>query len=253
MKQIPNIFTLANLFCGALAIIFTLQSPGYIAVYNGQDYMITAPEPLYWSSLLIAIAAVIDFLDGFVARLMKAESPIGRELDSLADVVTFGVAPGMIMYQLLRAAYMQLPDAIDVSMINLSVALLIPCFGAYRLARFNIDTTPRETFTGLPIPAAGLLVASFPMILLYDPFHLTPYLQNIWILYFIILLLCYLMVSRLPMLNLKFKNLRWKENRERFLLVILVIAAIPLLRYAAVPFAFVVYILLSLLTKNRPT
>jgi CDP-diacylglycerol---serine O-phosphatidyltransferase len=250
MKQIPNIFTLANLFCGALAIIFILQSPSYISNYNGQDYVVTAPAPIYWSSVLIAIAAIIDFFDGMLARLMKAESAIGKELDSLADIVTFGVAPAMIMYELLRNAYMELPDAINVSVVNLSFALLIPCFGAYRLARFNTEKKSADYFKGLPIPVTGLLVASFPMIILFQPFHLDNYLQNIWILYGIIFLLCYLMVSGIKMINLKFRNFGWKDNWSRYLLIIIIIVSVPLLHFAAAPVDFVVYILLSLLSKK---
>lgn len=247
MKQIPNILTLANLFCGALAIIFILQSPSYIAAFNGQDYMVTAPQPVYYASVLIAIAAVIDFFDGFAARLLRVQSPIGKELDSLADVVTFGVAPGMILYQLLRSAYMQQPGAIDVNMASVAVALLLPCFGAYRLARFNTDDKPGENFVGVPIPAVGLLVASFPLIMLHNSFGLAPWLQKIWLLYLIIFLLCYLMVSTHPMISLKFKNLKFRDNLSRFVLIAAVAVSIPFLHYAVVPFAFVLYVALSLI------
>lgn len=251
MKQLPNILTLANLFCGALAIIFILQTPGYIATFNGQDYMVAAPQPVYYASILIAVAAVIDFLDGFAARLLRAQSPIGKELDSLADVVTFGVAPGMIMYQLLRSAYMQMPDAINVNIASMAVALLLPCFGAYRLARFNTDERSRNHFVGLPIPAAGLVVASFPLIMLHNPAGLAPWLQKTWVLYLVIALLCYLMISTLPMISLKFKSPGLKENLSRYLLVALSAISIPFLHYAAAPFAFALYVILSLAMPPR--
>ncbi|GAA4302592.1 CDP-alcohol phosphatidyltransferase family protein [Compostibacter hankyongensis] len=246
MKQLPNILTLANLFCGALALVFILQSPGFIASYNGEDYMITVPPPICQAVVLIGIAAVFDFFDGLAARLLKVQSPMGRELDSLADVVTFGVAPGMILYQLLRSAYMMQPGAMEVSLVNVAVALLLPCFAAYRLARFNLDERQTQHFIGVPTPAVGLLVASFPLILLYNSAGLAPWLQRVWVLYALIALLCFLMVCNLPFFSLKLKRLSWKENRLRYLFLLLTLLAIPLLKWAAVPFAFALYVALSL-------
>lgn len=246
MKQIPNILTLSNLFCGALALIFILHAPEYIAEFNGTEYMVTNPEPIYWASILVVLAGVIDFFDGFVARWLKVSSPLGKELDSLADVVSFGVVPGMILFRLLRSAYLQMPDVFDVSYFNLAPALLVPCFAAYRLGVFNLDTRQSEHFIGVPTPAVGFLVASFPLIMLYNPYNLAHWLQNIWVLYGIIFVLCYLMVSSHPMISLKFKNLSVKDNWPRFLLILLTIASIPVLRYAAVPFIFIVYVGLSI-------
>ncbi|SFW70496.1 CDP-diacylglycerol---serine O-phosphatidyltransferase [Chitinophaga sancti] len=245
MKQLPNILTLGNLFCGALAIIYILHAPQYIAEFNGHDYAVTNPEPIYWASALVVIAAIFDFLDGMAARLLKLGSPFGRELDSLADMVTFGVVPGMIFFRLLRSAYMQMPDVFDVSYINLAPALLVPCFAAFRLAKFNLDTRQSENFIGVPTPAVGLLVASFPLIMLYNPYNLAHYLQNIWVLYTMIAILCYLMVAEMPMLSMKFKNFNPAQNWPRFLIVILAILAIPVLKFATVPFIFVVYVVLS--------
>jgi CDP-diacylglycerol---serine O-phosphatidyltransferase len=253
MKQVPNILTLANLFCGALAVIFILHAPEYIATFNGADYMIVNPAPVYWASALVVLAGVFDFFDGMVARLLKVQSPMGKELDSLADVVSFGVVPGMVLFRLLRSAYMQTPDVFDVSYVNLAPALLVPCFAAYRLAKFNLDTRQSEHFIGVPTPAVGLLVASFPLIMLYNPFNLAHLLENVWILYIIIALLCYLMVSSIPMISLKFKNFSVKDNWPRFLLIALTIASIPVLGFAAVPFVFIAYILLSLVKPPKPS
>src|SRR6202042_512519 len=119
-------------------------------------------EKIYFASVFIGCAAVIDFFDGLVARLLKATSEMGKQLDSLADVVSFGVAPGLIVYEFLRMSYAQQTDGLDVNTLLLLPAFLIPCAGAYRLARFNIDTSQSYGFKGVPIPAAGLLVASFP-------------------------------------------------------------------------------------------
>ncbi|WP_343703377.1 CDP-alcohol phosphatidyltransferase family protein [Chitinophaga sp.] len=251
MKQVPNILTLSNLFCGALAIIFILHAPEYIAEFNGREYTVTNPEPIYWASGLVVLAGIIDYFDGFVARLLKVASPLGRELDSLADVVTFGVVPGMILFRLLRSAYLRMPDVFDVSYINLAPALLVPCFAAYRLAVFNLDTRQSENFIGVPTPAVGFLVASFPLIMLNNSFNLAHWLENIWVLYAIIFALCYLMVSSHPMISLKFKNLGLKDNWPRFLLIALSIAVIPVLGFAAVPFIFIVYVGLSLLVPPK--
>lgn len=251
MKQIPNILTLSNLFCGTLAIIFILHAPEYIAEFNGTEYTVTNPAPVYWASALVVLAGIIDFFDGFVARLLKVSSPLGKELDSLADVVSFGVVPGMILFRLLRSAYLQTPDVFDVSYFNLAPALLVPCFAAYRLAVFNLDTRQSEHFIGVPTPAVGFLVASFPLIMLYNPYNLAQLLENVWVLYGIIAVLCYLMVSAHPMISLKFKNFSVKDNWPRFLLVLLTLASIPLLRYAAVPFVFIAYVGLSLLVPPK--
>lgn len=253
MKQLPNILTLCNLFCGALGIIFVLYAPEYRAEINGTDYTVITPEPIYWASILVVIAGVFDFFDGMAARLLKVQGPMGKELDSLADMVTFGVLPGMMLYRLLRSAYYQLPDVFDVSIFNLAPALLVPCFAAYRLAKFNIDTRQSEHFIGVPTPAAALLVASFPMIVLFNPFNLAHWLQNIWVLYAIIGLLCYLMIAEIPMISLKFKNKSIADNWPRFLLIGLTIVGIPLLKFATVPFIFIVYVLLSLIVPPKTT
>lgn len=245
MKHLPNLLTLANLFFGALAIVFTLHAPSFISAYQGQEYMVTAPPPIYWASVMMGIAAVCDFLDGFAARLLKVSSPIGKELDSLADVVTFGVAPGMIMYQLLRSAYMQQPDAMEVTLLSVLPALLIPCFAALRLAKFNLDERQKTEFIGVPTPAVGLLVASFPLLMLYDHSMLHIWLQKIWLLYLLIALFCFLMVCNIPFFSLKLKNFSWKKNALRYILIILVLISIPFLKWAAVPFAFALYVILS--------
>jgi CDP-diacylglycerol--serine O-phosphatidyltransferase len=252
MKQLSNVLTLGNLFCGAIAIIFILHAPQYIAEFNGSEYTVTNPAPVYWASALVVLAGVLDFFDGLVARWLGIQSPMGKELDSLADVVSFGVVPGMILFRLLRSAYMQMPDVFDVSYFNLAPALLVPCFAAYRLAKFNLDTRQAEFFIGVPTPAVGLLVASFPLIMLYNSFNLAHWLQNIWVLYVIIAVLCYLMVAEIPMISLKSKSLQLRQSWPRLLLLVLLLAGIPLLKYAVVPFLFICYVALSMIAPpNR--
>lgn len=253
MKQIPNLFTLLNLVFGCLAIMFILQTGETLITQNEETWVAQLPEKIWWGSVCIGIAAIIDFLDGFVARLFNAESAMGKELDSLADIVSFGVAPGMILYQLLRISYVSEETGLDTSMWALFPALIFPCAGAYRLARFNTDTSRRNGFRGIPIPAAGLVVASLPLILLYNYFDLTPILVNKWLLYAIIIVLSYLMVSNLPMMALKFKDFTVRNNLPAIILVVLSIAAAILLQWLAVPVVFILYIILSLAFKKINT
>lgn len=246
MKQLPNIITLGNLFFGALAILFTLHSPVFIATYNGQDFMVTTPPPIYWASVCIGIAAVLDFFDGFAARLLRVQSSLGAQLDSLADVITFGLAPGMILYHLLRVAWMQQPNAMQVSILQIAPALLLPCFAAYRLAKFNIDTEHTTYFKGMPTPAVGLMIASLPLILFYQQMPVAGWLFQPWLLYVLIIVLCFLMVCNIPFFSLKLKNFSVKENMLLYLLIVLTAVSIPFLQWMAVPFCFSLYVILSI-------
>lgn len=247
MKQIPNIFTLLNLVFGCVAIICILQPGENLAsLYDGTSVIINLPEKIWWGSVFIGIAAVIDFLDGFVARLFKAESEMGKQLDSLADVVSFGVAPGMILYQMLRMTFLREVDGIDVSVAWLLPALLVPAAAAYRLARFNIDPSQSYGFKGCPAPAAGLVIASFPLILLYNPYGINEILLNKWVLYAVCILVSWLMVSKLPLMAMKFRDYSWKNNASKYLLVLIAAVAGVFLSWLAVPFVFIAYIVLSL-------
>ena len=250
MKQIPNIFTLLNLVAGCLAVIFVLQTGETLVSVNDNDTFISLPEKIQWGSFCIGIAALVDFLDGFVARLFKAASPIGKQLDSLADVVSFGLAPGMILYQLLRMSYAREPGGLDVSLWTLLPALLFPCASAYRLARFNIDVSQQKGFKGVPTPAAGLLVASLPLIMFYNYYNLDTLVLNKWFLYIFIGVVSYLMISTLPLIALKsgFTDIR-RRVPEISLLVIAALAGI-LLKWLAVPVVFLCYIIISLLASR---
>src|SRR5699024_6437002 len=117
MKQLPNLLTLGNLFCGVLAILFTLHTPTFIYESNGQEFLVKTPPAIYYAAIFIGIAVIFDFLDGFAARVLKVSSPLGAQLDSLADLVTFGVAPALILYHFLSQAYMQQPQAMGVSLL----------------------------------------------------------------------------------------------------------------------------------------
>lgn len=252
MKQIPNIFTLLNLFFGCLAIVCIMQN-GIVPVVSAEgEQAVVIPEQIYWASAFIGIAAVIDFLDGFVARLLKASSEMGKQLDSLADVVSFGVAPSLIIYQFLRLAYAQQEDGLDISALWLMPAFIVACAGAYRLARFNIDTEQSNGFKGVPIPAVGLLIASFPLIYWFcGEGWVLKFLLSKWFWYALIIVVSYLMVSTIPMMAMKFKNRGLKNNLPQMLLIAIALIAGALLQWIAVPIVFIVYIVLSLAMPSK--
>ncbi|MBN8837887.1 MAG: CDP-diacylglycerol--serine O-phosphatidyltransferase [Sphingobacteriia bacterium] len=252
MKQIPNIFTLLNLFFGCLAIVAVMQT-GLMATTdaNGMQ-LIEIPEKIYWASIFIAVAAVIDFLDGFVARLLKASSEIGRQLDSLADVVSFGVAPGMIIYQFLRLSFAQQENGLEISTAWLLPSFIIPCAGAYRLARFNVDTTQSTGFKGVPIPAAGLLIASFPLVYWFsNSVWQVELLRNKWFWYSLIVMVSYLMVSTLPMLALKFAKGDTKKLLPFIILVVIAVVCAILSGWMAVAITFAAYVIISLVFNKK--
>lgn len=231
-KHLPNFITLLNLFCGLLSIFFF------------------SVDQLAWASYMIFVAAVLDFFDGFSARLLKAYSPLGAQLDSLADVVSFGVAPAFMLFGLIKISH-GLPD-ITVSDVNLLpfVALIVPLFTALRLAKFNIDTRQTESFIGLPSPASGLLLASLPLVRsqLYEGqslFYMV--VTNAYFYVGIGLLMSFLMVSELPLFGLKFKSFTLKGNEVRYFFLLSAIILIIALQFVAIPFIILLYLLLSLI------
>ncbi len=247
-QQIPNCFTLINLFLGATAILYILQ-PGLTYHAEG-DGLVTIPEKMMIASWLIFAAALVDFLDGFVARWMNQCSEMGKQLDSLADVVSFGVAPGLMVLQFLRFSYASTEGGLDISMAYLLPALLIPCAGAFRLARFNLDQSKSTGFKGIPIPAAGILVASFPLVNWYatDAWVL-DLLLNKWLWYGLILLLSAGMVSTVPMLALKFSGLTFKKILPFLLILAVALPVAFLFGWLAISAGFIAYVILSLLFK----
>lgn len=231
-NNIPNFLTLLNLACGSIAII---------QVFSGE---------LALASWFIIIAAVFDFLDGFAARLLHAKSEIGAQLDSLADVVSFGLAPAMIIFRLLQESQLQ-ESVLSANPFLPYVSLLMAVAGAYRLARFNTDPEQSDEFKGLPIPANGLFVAAIPLILMYPAGSgtIVHAFTTDFILVILVLFLSLMMVSKIRMISLKFKNLNWKDNFYRFILI----ASVPLLlvffRFSAIPLTIIFYVLLSVI-KN---
>lgn len=252
MKQIPNLFTLLNLVFGCLAIVFTLQNGIMITVDAEGTELLYIPEKIWMASLFIGVAAVVDFLDGFVARLFNASSEMGKQLDSLADLVSFGVAPGLIIYQFLRLSFAQQEGGLDISLLWLLPAFVLPGAAAWRLARFNLDTSQSFSFKGMPVPAVGLFVASLPLIYWnVNEEWILNLLLNKWFLYGLTFVLSWLMVSNLPLMALKFKDYSIKNNLFKYLLVVIAIAAVMILKWLAAPAILLAYVLISLLFKNK--
>jgi CDP-diacylglycerol--serine O-phosphatidyltransferase len=251
MKQIPNLFTLLNLVFGCCAIVLILQQGITLAAYEEGEVWVMMPQAVWMASLFIGLAAVVDFLDGFLARLLKSDSAMGKQLDSLADVVSFGVAPALIVYHFVRLSLAAEKDGLDKSMLWMLPSFVIAAAAAWRLAKFNISTEQQYGFRGVPTPAAGLLIASFPLIY-WDSENaaLTEWFHNKWVWYVFTLLISYLMVSDLPLMAFKSGKGRSPVKAPLFLLLGATLIAAFFLHWWAIPIAFVLYILLSLAFKK---
>jgi CDP-diacylglycerol---serine O-phosphatidyltransferase len=196
-KHLPNAITCANLFSGCIGIVFAFQQNLIIAAYA------------------LFLAAIFDFFDGFASRVLQSFSGIGKELDSLADMVSFGVLPSVILYEL----FLKAPPAGIVGNYLNFIAFLIPVFSALRLAKFNTDTRQAEIFIGLPTPANAILIASFPLIIEQYP-NLSVYILNPYILSVFTVVMCALLVAEMPLMSLKFKNRDFNTNIYRYLLLL---------------------------------
>lgn len=237
LKHIPNFITSLNLASGFLALIYTFN------------------DDLVTSSFLILAAMIFDFMDGLSARLLKAYSAIGKELDSLADVVSFGVAPALIIYRLvsingsLFSPGTSPNHAAAGSLLLSIVPVLMPVCAALRLAKFNIDTEQTTSFRGLPTPASALAVISVVIAARYSDLHfLKSLISSPLFLSIYTIILSVLMVSRIPLLSLKMKNLRFSGNEGRYILAVLVIIALVLTGFASAPLIIPLYIIASLLS-----
>jgi CDP-diacylglycerol--serine O-phosphatidyltransferase len=228
-RHIPNALTCGNLICG----IF-----GIIQVFEGN---------LTNASMLIGAALIFDWLDGFIARLLHVTSPIGKELDSLADMVTFGVLPALMMLKLIENSCTSGTCTVGAfGFYKPYIALALAVFSALRLAMFNVDTRQSHSFIGVPTPANGMVVASFPLILAYNPEY-SPYILNFNVLVFYSIIMSYLLVAELPLFALKFKNFGWAENQVKYIFLILSVLLLILLKFVAVPLIIFLYILISII------
>ncbi len=252
MKQIPNLFTLLNLIFGCCAIVFCLENGLTVSIDETGSSFIELPQAITMASLFIGLAAVVDFLDGFVARLFNATSEMGKQLDSLADVVSFGVAPSMIVYYFIKLSIAGTENGLEQPWWWALPAFVLAGAAAWRLAKFNLDTTQSFGFKGVPTPAAGLLVASLPLIYWGNANETVIQLfHNKWFWYALVALLSGLMVSNLPLMALKFKSLAVKENLPKIMLVLIAVIAGIFLKWLAVPVVFACYIAVSLLFKKN--
>lgn len=272
MFNIPNLFTASNLMCGVISIILALSGR------------------LEWACYFIYFAAIFDFFDGFLARKLKISSEMGKQLDSLADMVTFGVAPGILVFVMLILgmdldpghtsevvlgqsfdSYWLMIDArIDLLITDFLdngmtshitnlfplIALVIPFFSLFRLAKFNLDTRQSESFIGLPTPANTIFFTAFPLLYVsaYSAGDMDAIIYTIiQPIYFgpIVLIMSFLLIAELPLFALKFKDFSWKNNQIRFIFLGLCAILIPTFLAWSIPIIIILYLLLSVIENQR--
>ena len=252
--HIPNIITLLNLLAGVVAVILAVS-----------DRLIDA-------AIFVLIGIFFDFFDGFVARILKVQSELGKQLDSLADMVTSGVVPGIVMFQLfMKSAHKDWMDGLSCEIGNWSVfeetatmalagekihllpfvGLLLTLAAAYRLANFNIDDRQTNSFIGLPTPAMALFILSLPVILMYsDDEFVKGLILNKYVLIVITLIFSVLMNAEIPLFSLKFKNISLKNIAVEIFFIIGSIVLLILLKFVAIPVIILLYIILSIFKNS---
>ncbi|GAA4107346.1 CDP-alcohol phosphatidyltransferase family protein [Aquimarina addita] len=250
-RQIPNLITLLNLFCGCIAVI--------LAIHNKLDF----------AALFVFLGIGFDFFDGFAARILKVQSELGLQLDSLADMLTSGLVPGIVMFQLIANLFGHPYDLVfSGETIGTSISYefvfkefgltYIPLIGlcitlasAYRLAKFNIDTRQTTSFIGLPTPANTLLILSLPLVLQYEEqVWVHDIILNPWFLIGLTALSCYMLNAEIPLFGLKFKNWGFADNKVRYIFIVLTLILLVLLRFTAIPCAILLYVFMSLIFKE---
>lgn len=231
-QHIPNAITCGNLVSGCLSILF-----------------LTHNMPVK-AAIMIFVAGLFDFLDGFAARLLHAHSSIGADLDSLSDVVSFGVAPGFIMYWLMSRSF-DLPQWC-IAGINMlpCLAFLLPVFSAIRLAKFNIDSTQKTTFRGIPAPGMAIFIASLPLAL-SQVHHLKDGVLSYWACLGITLIFSFMMVSRLRFFSFKMKSAKWNGNEVRWIFLLVTITSFVIFKWISLPFVMMFYVLLSIFFAEK--
>lgn len=262
-KHIPNAITCGNLFCGCLGLLATSWYRLDLAFF------------------LIILAAFLDFFDGFFARILKVSSPIGKDLDSLADMVTFGLLPGFIMFRLISLSILNfdtylaqdiystlrigMPTLETLSNLGINnlyylllpfIALFIPVFSAIRLAKFNNDSRQSDSFIGVPTPANAILISSLALVLTNHYFWQVDFeykkmLFNPYSLIIITLLMSYLLIAELPLFALKFKNFGWVDNKTRYTFLIISVVLLILFQFIAIPFIILLYIAWSMISNMK--
>lgn len=234
-RQLPNFLTCLNLLCGCTAVVMVFRNH------------------LEWAAYLVFVAALFDLLDGMVARALNVTSPIGKELDSLADVISFGFLPGVMMFKLLQMSDLSIITSSETfRQIVQFFPFVITAFSALRLAKFNIDTRQSESFIGFPTPANTLLIVSFPLMLSQNYTGFSPVILNPFFILSMSLITSLMLISELPLFSLKFKSLNIKKNQYQYLLLAIAAVLLPVFLYAAIPVIILCYVLLSLIQNmNR--
>lgn len=245
VKQIPNIITSLNLLCGCVAVLFAVSGD------------------LVAAAVFVFLGIFFDFFDGLAARLLKAQSEVGLQFDSLADSITSGLAPGIVMVQLLSKSltgeYFAITQVFSSNGANNSIYLLLPLIGllivvasGYRLAKFNVDTRQTDSFIGLPTPANALLILSFALILELQPANWSDaIILNRWFLIGMTLLSCVLLNAEIRLFALKFKTWDMRSNARRYIFLVFCLVSSVLLKFLAIPLIITVYILMSLVWRER--
>ena len=232
-KYIPNLLTLGNLFCGTVAVMYAVQGDFEIA------------------GLLVVAGIIFDFFDGFAARVLGVSGELGKQLDSLADMVTSGVVPGIIMFYLISET--QIGAEVFINPINAVdfmpfIGLILTLGAGYRLAKFNIDTRQSDSFIGLPTPAMSLFVISLPIILKYsESAFVHGILENTYFLIGVSVALTYLMNAELPLFSLKFKEYTFKKNTVKYLFILSSLLLIICLNVISIPIIIILYVLISII------
>lgn len=223
-KHVPNALTSFNLLFGCLSIIASLVN-----------------NDLKLAAYFIGAAAILDFFDGFVARALNVGSEMGKQLDSLADCVSFGVAPGFIFYKITNIP-------IDFSQFNFMayIPFLIPVFSAIRLAKFNIDTRQTDSFIGVPTPANSLFIAAIPFVIEQNTFGLASVFQNQWFLIIFPFVSAYLLVAEIPLFALKFKSFAWQANQLRYIFLLCCLISLFAFGFLGINISIILYILFSI-------
>jgi len=231
-NSIPNMLTLANMLAGILSIMVGMQGDLVLASY------------------LILIGAGFDFMDGFAARMLKAYSELGKQLDSLSDLVTFGVAPGFILFNMINLSHGQPGNSSSGGTLLPYLGFMIPLFAGLRLAKFNIDENQETSFVGIPTPAVAILVASFPLIkdMLYvDKGLIYMLITNTYFLTGVAVIMSLLMVLPLPMFAFKFKSYAWKDNKIKYSFMLISLILMIWIHFLAIPLIIALYVFLSII------
>jgi CDP-diacylglycerol--serine O-phosphatidyltransferase len=225
-RHVPNIITLLNLFCGCIALVYAKDSNFEMAFY------------------FVCLGIFLDFFDGFFARLFKVSSPLGLQLDSLADMVTSGVVPGFVMFSMMS-------NNNDVGSWFPYLGFLITLGSCYRLANFNIDTRQTDSFIGLPTPANALFVLSLPLVLKYtDSLFVLELLVSPWVLLCISLFSAFILNAEIPLFSLKVKNFSLKGNALQVFFLVVSLLMLLFLQFAGIPLIILTYVLLSVINNK---